>query len=266
MKCPRCETSVLDECERDGVTIDACQRCRGIWLDRGEIERLIARAVEEEDVSARRGGYDHDGDDDDHDHVDRRMGREGRQDHEDRGYSGGRGRKLRWYESLTNIFDNCRTPPRTYERAEILVGMCMDNRKVLRLPENFAYVQRAGGANLRRVEFKVSFAVAIGGVRAICLAGHEECGVVNLQARREEFDVGLVKNSGWIREAAEEVSGLGLVVNDGRPSSMRVAIPTIPASLRGDGSHPGCALDVLPTSHQHRWRLVSKASSEIAPL
>ena len=43
MRCPRCETSALDEREREGVTIDVCQSCRGIWLDRGELEKLIAR-------------------------------------------------------------------------------------------------------------------------------------------------------------------------------------------------------------------------------
>jgi Zn-finger nucleic acid-binding protein len=48
MKCPRCETTVLDERERDGVTIDVCPQCRGIWLDRSELERIVARAVREQ--------------------------------------------------------------------------------------------------------------------------------------------------------------------------------------------------------------------------
>lgn len=43
MKCPRCENKELDEREREGVTIDACPECRGIWLDRGELERLVAK-------------------------------------------------------------------------------------------------------------------------------------------------------------------------------------------------------------------------------
>jgi uncharacterized protein len=45
MKCPRCETSTLNERERDGIVIDVCQNCRGLWLDRGELEKLIARAT-----------------------------------------------------------------------------------------------------------------------------------------------------------------------------------------------------------------------------
>jgi len=44
MNCPRCESTVLAEFDRDGVTIDRCAKCRGIWLDRGELEKLIARS------------------------------------------------------------------------------------------------------------------------------------------------------------------------------------------------------------------------------
>jgi Zn-finger nucleic acid-binding protein len=47
MKCPRCETTTLDERDRDGITVDACPGCRGLWLDRGELEKLIARATRE---------------------------------------------------------------------------------------------------------------------------------------------------------------------------------------------------------------------------
>lgn len=46
MTCPRCE-SPLEERDRDGVTIDVCRQCRGLWLDRGELEKLIARTTAE---------------------------------------------------------------------------------------------------------------------------------------------------------------------------------------------------------------------------
>jgi len=58
MTCPRCEAAVLEEKDRDGITIDVCQRCRGIWLDRGELERLIAQAMADQDELERL--YDHD--------------------------------------------------------------------------------------------------------------------------------------------------------------------------------------------------------------
>ncbi len=45
MKCPTCTDSVLTITERQGVEIDYCQQCRGVWLDRGELDKLMDRAV-----------------------------------------------------------------------------------------------------------------------------------------------------------------------------------------------------------------------------
>lgn len=92
----------------------------------------------------------------------------------------------------------------TYSQAQLLVGMCMDNRKHLHIPDNFAFIIRAGGANLRYSEFKVSYAIAVGGVRHIALIGHNHCGMVNLIARKEAFVKGLIANAGWDKERAEE--------------------------------------------------------------
>lgn len=94
--------------------------------------------------------------------------------------------------------------PAPYDQPELLVGMCMDHRKKLRIPENFAFVLRAGGANLRASEFKVSFAIALGGIQSIALIAHSRCGMVNMAARREEFVGGLVERGGWSRELAAE--------------------------------------------------------------
>ena len=92
----------------------------------------------------------------------------------------------------------------TYTQAQLLIGMCMDNRKHLHIPDNFAFIIRAGGANLRYSEFKVSYAIAVGGVRTIALIGHNQCGMVNLMARKNVFINGLVENAGWDREMAEQ--------------------------------------------------------------
>lgn len=90
-----------------------------------------------------------------------------------------------------------------YSQAEVLVGMCMDHRERLSFPENFAYIIRSAGCNLRYSEFQTSYAVAIGGVSAIALVGHTNCGMVNLMHRRELFISGLVRRGGWQREWAE---------------------------------------------------------------
>jgi Zn-finger nucleic acid-binding protein len=44
MKCPTCPDSTLVMTERQGVEIDYCPACRGVWLDRGELDKLIERA------------------------------------------------------------------------------------------------------------------------------------------------------------------------------------------------------------------------------
>src|SRR5437763_2296707 len=92
----------------------------------------------------------------------------------------------------------------TYVSAQLLIGMCMDNRKHLHMPDNFSFILRTGGANLRYSEFKVSFAISIGGVRHIALIGHNTCGMVNLISRKTEFINGLVEASGWARDQAED--------------------------------------------------------------
>jgi carbonic anhydrase len=100
------------------------------------------------------------------------------------------------YHNLARPFD-------AYKEAKLLVGMCMDNRKHLRIPDNFAFIIRSGGANLRYSEFKVSYAIAVGGVRAIALIGHTNCAMVNLVERKQQFISGLVE-AGWQRDLAEE--------------------------------------------------------------
>ena len=101
------------------------------------------------------------------------------------------------YHNMDRPFEAC-------SDAQLLVGMCMDNRKYLHIPDNFAFIIRSGGANLRYSEFKVSYAVAVGGVRSIALIGHNRCGMVNLTARKEQFLKGLIDSAGWPQQQAEE--------------------------------------------------------------
>lgn len=101
-------------------------------------------------------------------------------------------------------YHNLKRPYGTYTRAELLVGMCMDHRKHLFIPDNFAYIIRSGGANLRFSEFKVSYAIAVGGVTAIALIGHNDCGMVNLVSRKTQFIENLMENAGWTQTQAED--------------------------------------------------------------
>lgn len=101
-------------------------------------------------------------------------------------------------------YHNLGKPHEAYSNANLLVGMCMDSRKNLLIPDNFAFILRAGGANLRYSEFKVSYAIGVGGIRCLALIGHNQCGMVNLVERKNQFIEGLTENAGWNREEAEE--------------------------------------------------------------
>lgn len=55
VKCPKCDIPLVMS-ERQGVEIDYCSQCRGVWLDRGELDKIIERSSRVE----------FDDDDDDH--------------------------------------------------------------------------------------------------------------------------------------------------------------------------------------------------------
>lgn len=44
MKCPVCKDVNLVMSERQGIEIDYCPECRGIWLDRGELDKIIEKS------------------------------------------------------------------------------------------------------------------------------------------------------------------------------------------------------------------------------
>ena len=44
MLCPVCKTQALQMSERQGIEIDYCPQCRGVWLDRGELDKIIERS------------------------------------------------------------------------------------------------------------------------------------------------------------------------------------------------------------------------------
>ena len=43
MQCPVCNVDLVMS-ERSGVEIDYCPKCRGVWLDRGELDKIIERS------------------------------------------------------------------------------------------------------------------------------------------------------------------------------------------------------------------------------
>jgi uncharacterized protein len=51
MNCPVCNVQLVMS-ERQGVEIDYCPKCRGVWLDRGELDKIIERSMSEQRSTA----------------------------------------------------------------------------------------------------------------------------------------------------------------------------------------------------------------------
>lgn len=128
MKCPVCKDVDLKIADRQGIEIDYCPQCRGVWLDRGELDKIIERSAKiEQQFSApparplgdlaRDDQPFYDDEDTDHpaakrkndkryyDDDDRRYRDDDRRD--DRRYEGDykRRRKKSFVEELFDIFD-----------------------------------------------------------------------------------------------------------------------------------------------------------------
>ncbi|MEP6781906.1 MAG: carbonic anhydrase [Gemmatimonadaceae bacterium] len=87
---------------------------------------------------------------------------------------------------------------------QLLIGMCMDSRKSLRIPPDFAFVLRTAGANMRDNEFRISWAIAVGGVRTIVLIAHTDCAMTRVASMHDEFVSGLIEHAGWDAARAEK--------------------------------------------------------------
>lgn len=45
MQCPVCNDTKLQMMERQGIEVDYCPDCRGVWLDRGELDKILERSA-----------------------------------------------------------------------------------------------------------------------------------------------------------------------------------------------------------------------------
>lgn len=100
-------------------------------------------------------------------------------------------------------YQNFSTSHKSYEKAELIVVMCMDNKICLNTPDKFACFVRIAGARITGNEFNLSFAIGRGGVKYVVIIGHTNCGMVNLASKKDKFIEGLVKNAGWVESDAE---------------------------------------------------------------
>ena len=74
LNCPVCR-GAMKETTKNNVSIDICTQCRGVWLDRGELEKLMDGIMPERNRHDNRQSYiDHDDDDDDYRYRERSHG------------------------------------------------------------------------------------------------------------------------------------------------------------------------------------------------
>lgn len=86
MKCPNC-AEVLVMAERQGIEIDYCPKCRGVWLDKGELDKIIERSqgAQAGQQQEEKNYKFNDDDDDDREFSDRNKGEQGNRPHKKRG-------------------------------------------------------------------------------------------------------------------------------------------------------------------------------------
>ncbi|HEX8620175.1 MAG TPA: zf-TFIIB domain-containing protein [Thermoanaerobaculia bacterium] len=91
MNCPVCKTVNLLMTDRQGIEIDYCPNCRGVWLDRGELDKLIEKSAPPRPASA------------DRDYADRPPQRSSYES--DHSYRGDYSKKKRKEGFLSDLFD-----------------------------------------------------------------------------------------------------------------------------------------------------------------
>ncbi len=91
LPCPICQVDLVMS-ERQGIEIDYCPQCRGVWLDRGELDKIIERnAAETTSSSSRDGGYE--------------RGRENQRSYGHSGYGHGDHKRRRRKSFFEELFD-----------------------------------------------------------------------------------------------------------------------------------------------------------------
>ncbi|GIW24074.1 carbonic anhydrase [Meiothermus sp.] len=137
------------------------------------------------------------------------------------------------YTLLRSHNEGLSFPP--FSHPELAVVTCMDFRIHLRMPENFAFVLRTGGANPEPVEPYLAFSVARMGIQAIALIGHTDCAmqypdpyVLNHLPTDEEH----------IRHYRAQIAALAIgevelfTRRQARKLSVRLGLPVVPLLYR----------------------------------
>ena len=90
MKCPNCEETLVMT-ERQGVEIDYCPKCRGVWLDKGELDKILERsgtAQSSQELKKNRDNRNNQNNDDDDDDEEGGLFNRGKRNNDRGGFLG----------------------------------------------------------------------------------------------------------------------------------------------------------------------------------
>lgn len=95
-----------------------------------------------------------------------------------------------------NLLEVDETPA---EKADLIIGMCIDYRKQLHLPKNCAYIIRSAGANMKDSEFGLALAVS-SGIQYMALITHNKCLMSDPFAQQQNVLDALDTRCGWSKD------------------------------------------------------------------
>lgn len=90
-------------------------------------------------------------------------------------------------EDLLLFHNESKRMPSSFTKPELILSLCMDQRIALHLPKGFAFSLCTPGSRLQGLEFAVSYAIAMAGVRALAIIGHTDCAMTKVQDLKERF-------------------------------------------------------------------------------
>jgi carbonic anhydrase len=98
-------------------------------------------------------------------------------------------------QNLGHAFETESTHP------ELVIGMCIDFRKQLSVPKDWAYIIRREGANMDGSEFAIALGLSKG-IRYMALIAHNDCAMANTAEHQDGFVKALVGKYGWSQKKA----------------------------------------------------------------
>lgn len=92
------------------------------------------------------------------------------------------------------------------ESPQLLIVSCMDHRLLLETPDRFAFQVRTAGATPEPVLANIAFAVAVAGIRAICVVGHTDCAMCRAASEGPAMMQHLIDQEGWSKDEAAKLN------------------------------------------------------------